>query len=249
MRHLKLAVAHIARYSPQLAVVKQLIADGEIGDLVEVRTRGKEDRRGGAEDLWVLGSHVLDTLRAIAGDPLACQAMLLENDQPVTARHVRPGNEALGPLAGDRVEATFRFPKGVMGSFSSKRDAAGKPSRFGMRIYGSRGVIDMASGYGIPAYIMKDSGWTAPSVGAKWQVVTSAGIEKPETLKATGYEGGNPAAARDLIAAIEEDREPKCGMREARAVIEMIMAIFESHRLGKIVSLPLENRKHPLAFL
>lgn len=249
MRHLKLAVAHIARYSPQLAVVQKLIADGEIGDLVEVRTRGKEDRRGGGEDLWVLGSHVLDTLRAIAGDPLQCQAMLVQDDEPVTAKHVRPGNEALGPLAGDRVEATFRFPKGVIGSFSSKRDAAGTPSRFGMRIYGSKGVIDMASGYGIPAYILKDSGWHAPANDARWQTITSNGIDKPETLKATGYEGGNPAAARDLIAAIGEDREPKCGMQAARAVIEMIMAIFESHRLGKIVSLPLENRRHPLAFL
>ena len=249
MRHLKLAVAHIARYSPQLAVVKQLIEDGEIGDLVEVRTRGKEDARGGAEDLWVLGSHVLDTLRAVAGDPLACQAMLVDKDEPVTARHVRPGNEGLGPLAGDRVEATFRFADGIVGTFSSKRNAAGNPSRFGMRIYGTRGVIDMASGYGLPAYLLKDSGWHSPTVDAKWQVISSAGIDKPETLKATGYAGGNPAVARDLMAAIEEDRQPKCSMLDARAVIEMIMAIFESHRLGKIVSLPLVNRRHPLSFL
>ena len=249
MRHLKVAVAHIARYSPQLAVVNKLIEAGEIGDLVEVRTRGKEDGRGGAEDLWVLGSHVLDTLRAVAGDALACSALMLQGEKRVTARDVRPGNEGLGPLAGDRVDAMFHFPEGVVGTFSSKRNAAGKPSRFGMRIYGTQGVIDMASGYGIPAYLLKDSGWHAPTVAAKWQVITSAGVDKPETLKATGYEGGNPAVVKDLIAAIEEDRQPMCGMHEARAVIEMIMAIFESHRLGKIVSLPLENRRHPLSFL
>lgn len=249
MRHLKLAVAHIARYSPQLKVVKQLIAAGEIGDLVEVRTRGKEDARGGGEDLWVLGSHVLDTLQAIAGDALSCQAMMLVGDELVTRHHIRPGNEGLGPLAGDRIEAQFRFANGVIGTFSSKRNASGSPSRFGMRIYGTKGVIDMASGYGLPAYLLKDSGWHAPANKVAWQTISSSGLDQPETLKETGYAGGNPAVAGDLIAAIEEDRQPKCGLHEARSTIEMIMAIFESHRLGKIVPLPLENRRHPLAFL
>ncbi len=249
MRHLKIAVAHIARYSPQLKVVQDLIATGTIGDLVEVRTRGKEDNRGGAEDLWVLGSHVLDTLRAVAGDALSCQAMLCDGDELVTRKHVKPGNEGLGPLAGDRVEALYRFNNGVVGTFSSKRKAAGNPSRFGMRIYGSKGVIDMASGYGLPAYLLQDSGWHAPTVSAKWKTITSAGIDKPETIQATGYDGAHPVVVRDLIEAIEKDRQPICGMVEARATIEMIMAIFESHRLGKIVPLPLENRRHPLAFL
>lgn len=249
MRHLKIAVAHIARYSPQLQVVKDLIAADEIGSLVEVRTRGKEDARGGAEDLWVLGSHVLDTLRAIAGNPLSCQATLSDGDELVTAKHVKPGPEGLGPLAGDRVEALFRFPAGLVGTFSSKRKAGGTPSRFGMRIYGTKGVIDMPSGYGLPAYMLKDSGWQAPTVNAKWQIVSSQGVDKPETLKATGYEGGNPAVVKDLIEAIEQDRQPKCDMHAARATIEMIMAIFESHRLGKIVPLPLENRKHPLTYM
>ncbi len=107
----------------------------------------------------------------------------------------------------------------------------------------------MPSGYGLPAYMLKDSGWHAPTVNAKWQIISSEGLDKPETLKATGYEGGNPAVVKDLLEAIEHDRQPKCGMREARATIEMIMAIFESHRLGKIVPLPLENRRHPLNYL
>jgi hypothetical protein len=107
----------------------------------------------------------------------------------------------------------------------------------------------MASGFGVPAYLLKDSGWHAPTAKANWQTINSTGLETAETLKASGYEGGNPAAASDLIAAIEEDRQPKCGILDARAAIEMIMAIFESHRLGKIVSLPLKNRRHPLAFL
>jgi len=42
MRHIKLALAHISRYSPVLATVKKLIAAGEIGHMLEIRTRGKK---------------------------------------------------------------------------------------------------------------------------------------------------------------------------------------------------------------
>src|SRR5262245_41706386 len=45
IRHVKLAVAHQTRYSPRLQRVKELIADGRLGDLIELRGRGKEDNR------------------------------------------------------------------------------------------------------------------------------------------------------------------------------------------------------------
>ena len=55
-KNLKLGIAHVTQYSPVLDVVKSLINSGEIGDVLEFRGRGKEDQRGGGEDLWVLGS-------------------------------------------------------------------------------------------------------------------------------------------------------------------------------------------------
>jgi predicted dehydrogenase len=250
MRHVKIAIAHISRYSPVLAVVRKLIAAGEIGDVLEIRTRGKEDRRGGAEDLWVLGSHVLDMMHAVAGSPpTSCFATLERDGKPVERKDVRAGNEGLGPLAGDRVEARFRFPSGIVGYFSSRAKAGGNPSRFGVRILGAKGVIDLAMGYGLPAYLLKDPGWGAAGSSAKWQRVTSQGIDKPESSAAVGYEAGNPAAIRDLIEAIRADRAPVCGLTEGRSVVEMILACFESHRLKKPVELPLVNRKHPLSML
>ena len=131
MRHLKLAVAHISRYSPQLDVIRRLIQAGEIGDVLEIRARGKEDARGGAEDLWVLGTHVLDLMRAFGGEPASCFATLYQDGQRVTGEHVHPGNEGLGPLAGDRVDAMYRFQTGITGYFSSQKAAGGNPNRFG----------------------------------------------------------------------------------------------------------------------
>ena len=70
----KVAVAHRNRYHPALPVVRRLIREGVIGKVVALRGRGKEDHRGGGEDLWVLGTHVFDLLNAIAGDPVSCSA-------------------------------------------------------------------------------------------------------------------------------------------------------------------------------
>src|SRR5947209_11100236 len=66
--HVKLAIAHQTRYSPRLQRVKEMIAAGRIGQLLEMRGRGKEDSRVGGEDLMVLGTHILDLMRFIAGD-------------------------------------------------------------------------------------------------------------------------------------------------------------------------------------
>src|ERR1700720_2546867 len=57
MHHVKLAIAHQTRYSPRLQRVKELLDSGRLGDLLEIRARGKEDARGGGQDLMVLGTH------------------------------------------------------------------------------------------------------------------------------------------------------------------------------------------------
>src|SRR5262249_39588603 len=72
--HVKLAIAHQTRYSPRLRHVRDLIAAGRLGDLVELHGRGKEDARGGGQDLLVLGTHVFDLMRFLAGDARWCFA-------------------------------------------------------------------------------------------------------------------------------------------------------------------------------
>ena len=48
-------------------MARDLIEAGRIGQVLEIRARVKEDQRGGGEDLWVLGSHVLDLMADICG--------------------------------------------------------------------------------------------------------------------------------------------------------------------------------------
>jgi predicted dehydrogenase len=249
MTHAKLALAHQTRYCPIIPAVQRLIDAGTLGTILEMRARGKEDQRGGGEDLWVLGSHLMNLMQVFAGAPESCFATVTSKGKAIAKRDVVDGSEGLGPLAGDAVDARFQFSDGVTGYFASHRGQEGKRSRFGLQIFGSKGVVEYLTGYLPPVFFLADPAWSPGRSGAKWQKVTSAGVGVAEPDKAGGIPNGNIAAINDLIASIEDNRQPLCSVYEARATIEMIMGVFESQRLGKPVDLPLENRKHPLTML
>ncbi len=249
MRHVKLAIAHQTHYSPTVQVARDLIQAGEIGQVLEIRGRGKEDQRGGGEDLWVLGSHAMDLMHLFGGEPLDCFATLTANGKAVTKNDVQPGNEGLGPLAADHVQAQYRFPNGVTGYFASRRGMGGNPARFGLQIYGSKGILEILFGYPATVWLLRDPAWSPGRSQAKWLPVTSNGVDKPETLTELGIESGNVAAVKDLLKAVSDQRPPRCGMIEARWTIEMICAVFESHRVGKPVTFPLQQRENALGLL
>jgi predicted dehydrogenase len=248
-RNLKLAIAHQTHYSPALAHAKQAIDNGLLGDILELRGRGKEDRRGGGEDLMVLGTHVMDLMRFFAGDARWCFASVRDNGEPVSEKHVHDGAEGIGPLAGDEIHAVYRFDGITMGYFSTHRARHGAAKRFGLQVYGSKGILIMTTGAVPEMWFIEDPSWQPGRSGTQWKRISSSGIDKPETLKYPGLDYGNHLIALDLIRAIETDTQPKGSMYDGRTALEMIMAVYESHRLGVPVELPLKNRKHPLSML
>ena len=247
--HVKLAIAHQTRYSPKVQAVKDLIAAGKLGRVLEYRGRGKEDRRGGGEDTWVLGSHIMDLIRNFGDEPQWCMASVLQEGRPVRKSDVYEGNEGIGPLAGDTVRAMYGMPDGATAYFSSYRNTAGSPSRFGLQIYGSAGIVEILTGHLPSVKFLPDPSWSPGRSGKDWLDVSSAGIGVTEPLRDGGLGGGNILAVKDLIDAIEQDRQPEGSVYEARGATEMIVAIFESHRTGGMVKLPLVNRQNPLTML
>jgi predicted dehydrogenase len=247
--HVKLAIAHQTRYSPRLARVRQLITSGRLGDLLELRARGKEDTRGGGQDLMVLGTHLMDLMRLLAGDPAWCFARVLQAGKPVTKADVRPGGEGIGPVAGDHIMATYGFARGVQSTFGTHKARHGASKRFGLAIHGSRGVIQLGTGSLPSVHFLDDPSWWPARSKANWQEITSAGLGKPEPLKDGGLVQGNVWIVKDLIEAIENDRQPLGSMYDARAALEMILAVYESHRVKGPVELPLKERRHPLTML
>ena len=246
----KFAIAHQTRYSPKLHAVRDLIYDGRIGKVLELRGRGKEDRRGGGEDLWVLGSHIMNLMHHFGGEPNWCFASVLHEDQPITRQNVGEGAEGIGPLAGDALAAMYGMDDSVTAYFASQRNQGNsRARRFGLQIHGSEGIIEIVTGYLPAVHFLEDPAWSPGRSGAKWIPVSSAGPGKPEPLKDGGLHAGNIVAVQDLLASIEEDRLPECNVYEARMTIEMIAGVFESQRVGGPVELPLKTRQNPLTLL
>jgi predicted dehydrogenase len=189
-------------------------------------------------------------MRLLGGEPHLCSASLLQDGRPVNAGDVKQGAEGIGPLAGDEVHVRYQLRGGAVGYFDSVRDGRGNPSRFGIRIFGTKGIIEIHEvGYLPNVQYLPDSSWSPGRTGKKWIPISSAGLNKPEPIKENGLHAGNIAAVNDLIAAIEEDRQPISSIYEARKTTEMIIAAFESHRLRGRVTFPLKNRENPLTML
>jgi predicted dehydrogenase len=247
--HVKLAIAHQTRYSPRLRRVRELIAAGRLGDLLEMRARGKEDARGGGQDLMVLGTHLMDLMRFLAGDAAWCFARVFQGGRPAAKADVRPGAEGVGPIAGDRIAASYGFARGVQGAFGTHRARHGAGTRFGLTVLGSRGVLQIGTGTLPPVHFLDDPSWWPGRSKVAWQEVTSAGLGKPEPLPDGSLAAGNVLIVKDLIDAIEKDRQPLGSAYDGRAALEMILAVYESHRLNRPVDLPLKDRRHPLTLL
>ena len=235
----RLAIAHRNRYHPVIDVVKQLVASGEIGELKEVRVRGKQDHRGGGLDLWVLGGHGFNLATLFTGAAISCEATILVEGRPATKADIRPGDEGVGLIVGDEIHARYETRSGIPLYFDSKKGTPAKGTPFGARLIGTKGVISLQIDEE-PLAILERDGVKTP--------ITTAGIGKPEPIKdIRQVNGGHHGAVRDLLAAIAEKREPLCGPEAGRETVELTLAVFASFVAdGRKVALPLADRPHPL---
>ncbi|TWT95647.1 Gfo/Idh/MocA family protein [Neorhodopirellula pilleata] len=229
----RVAVAHRNRYHPTLKVIADLLSQGRIGRLLEIRGRGKGDRRGGGEDLWVLGSHVLNMMTFLGGPPKSCSAVMMQDGRPVVASDFREGAEGLGPLAGNQLHARFVLDDGVIGYFDSVANDGTQNEGFGLRLIGSEGTIAIYADRNPLAFLQPGNPFAAADPPQKWLPITSGGVDVPEPDPDLIHRVmHHDVAAADLIDAIRENREPLCNATEAALTVEMICGVFESHRQG-----------------
>ncbi|WP_395745065.1 Gfo/Idh/MocA family protein [Prosthecobacter sp.] len=248
----KIAVAHRNRYHPVLPVIAKMIKDGAIGRMLEMRGRGKEDARGGSLDLWVLGTHLFNLATYFGGAPKACSATVLQDGKPVTKADVKEGDEGIGALVGNEVHARFELAGGVPMFFDSIQNAGTKEAGFGLQIIGTKGIIDFRIDKEPVAHLCAGSPFNpALKEPRQWQPITTGGVNKPEPIPNLGAQvASHETAGLDLIAAIRENRAPMIDAVQGRETIEMVSAVFESHRLnGQRVSFPLKTRVNPLTLL
>ena len=247
----KLAVAHRNRYHPLLKVIDKYLADGKLGRVLEIRGRGKGDRRGGDEDLWVLGSHVLNLVHYFGGAPKNCSARMFQNGKPVTAADVKEGSEGLGPLGSNELHARYEMERGFIAYFDSIANDTTQNHGFGLHIIGSKGIIAIRNDRHPLAHLVPGNPFGPTVESRPWIPFNTPGPGKDEPdMKVIDDLVHHVTAAKDLVAAIREDREPLCNVHEGAMTVEMICGVFESHRQGgRAVAIPLKERGNALALL
>ncbi len=234
---LKIAVAHQAVYLPATHTIKQMLNDGKIGTVHAIYASGKQDRRGGGEDMIVLGTHLCNMMRFFVGDVDWMQAHVTIDGKEVSYGDDHEPTEPVGPVAGDCINSYFAFKNGVSGFFQTRRDQGGT-GRYGMEVVGSEGAFSLPGDVANRLMVYPHPVINPSNADQQWEAIH---------LDDTPFFKGNELAILDLIDAIENDRKPISAAEDAVAALEMILGAYESQLTGQRVPFPIANREHPLS--
>lgn len=223
----RIAIGHQGRFRPVNVALRELIQSGAIGQPTMAF------RRDG-DGLLNNGTHAIDGLRYILGDPKAEWVMgQVSRHTDKWERRVRIEDRCIGLVC---------FEGGTR--FVIESDMPG-PEVPGPDIYGTEGAIRVEND---TIYLMnhEQAGWREIKPGKP--------ADKPEeTVMQAGWSApaeSSPTQVAELIAWIEGRIEEHRGSgRHARATMEIMMAIYESLRIHDVVYLPLQTKPSPLELM
>ncbi len=248
----KLAINHIKRASLYNGRVLDLIDKGEIGQVIRLRAVDKGGRKSG-NALMAMGTHLFDWMRLFAGDVEWVHAHLVQLDGREStvhdirdAREVNSKDQNDGLVLGERCFSSFRFKSGIHGEADFLAEGKGDDRGYGIDLIGTEGRIAVRESVGTTMYVHRGQ---RHLVGQEWERVLveeedNHGEGQPRDRRGRLFL--QRLMLRDLIEAIEEDREPAANGRGGVASMEMINMTWESHRRKERVYAPLEEREHPL---
>jgi hypothetical protein len=132
--------------------------------------------------------------------------------------------------------------------FDSIRNRVDPMANFGLQLIGTEGLIQLQIDAEPLAHYVPGNPFRPTAESRPWTPITSAGIGRPEEVADMKEQiEKHQYAARDLLAAIEENRPPLSSDADGRAIVEMIHAALASHvQNGARVTLPLSDRRHAL---
>ena len=247
----RVAVAH-RRANPYEQHAKKLVSNGNIGELQTLKAHGKCDHRSGAQDLMVLGTHMMDSMRYIAGSAVKwATGHVTQNGRDVTLTDVRPGDEEIGLIAGNGVSAYYAFENGVSAHFESlPSDMSSDRTNnwFGFEAYGTQGIISIRNTPKGNMFLYPYGQWVPGNNDELWEPIViddwgqHEGVPNRDSMHLS-----NRMIVTELIDAVGEGRDvvKSSSGTDARAALEMIMAAHESHRFGSRITFPMKNRENP----
>jgi predicted dehydrogenase len=261
----KLAINHIKRGSAGNDVALRLIGHGAIGTPYLIRGECKGRRWAGSE-LMEMGTHLFDWLRLVshgigAGDPLWLHAHLVHDDRPARPEDTvhslaLPYKERdCGIVLGQRAFTSLGFATGLHAEVHFLNQPKGQDVGYGFDVVGTEGTLALRRSVHTELFLQR-SVHRGPVGSPAWERIVvdeGAGLTpSPGTLESHTAPGDAQRHAcqrrllRDLLDAIAHDRPPASSGEDGLKALELVMAVWESHRQNAPISLPLARREHPL---
>jgi UDP-N-acetyl-2-amino-2-deoxyglucuronate dehydrogenase len=217
------------RFDPGLIELKRLIDEQALGRLVlgEASTkwyraqayydsaawRGTYAMDGGS--LMNQGVHYVDLLRWCMGPPAEVTAMCSTQAHQIEVE--------------DTSLAVVRFASGAVGTILSSTAAfPGFPQR--LEITGTGGTVTVEDGRIVRRALAADPDPAAPASGADPDRSAAA---DPAAVDVASH----AAQLADLLDAVDTGREPAVSGQDGRDALEIILAVYESSRAGRPVTL------------
>ncbi len=250
------------RRVPAVALARQLVEEGRIGEIRHVRAQYLQDwltdpaspmtwrldkDKAGSGALGDIGAHIVDLTQFITGDRIVTVNGLLE-----TFVHQRPvANEGTGVLLGGAVNgadqemgevtvddtAAFlaRFGSGAVGVFEATRFATGRKNAIRIEINGSAGSLafDFED---MNVLELFDATEAAETAGFRRILVTESGHPYVGAWwppgHGLGYEHGFTHQVVDLVTAIGRGEQPLPSFADGLQVQRVLDAVGRSATTG-----------------
>ncbi len=243
------------RRVPALVLARQLIREGRIGTVRQVRASYLQDwladasapmtwrlrkDEAGSGVLGDLGSHVVDQIHALVGEPITAARGRLHTF--VTERDGADGPEAV--TVDDAAWATLETASGVVASVEVSRMATGRKNGLTLEVYGERGAIcfDLERLNELQVLDLADS----RTDGFRRVLVTEA--DHPYLAAwwppghVLGWDHTFTSQAADLLTAIGAGTDPEPSFADGLAVQRVLTAIESSSaEAGEQVAVPIDE--------
>ncbi|WP_363355372.1 Gfo/Idh/MocA family protein [Microbacterium sp. LMI12-1-1.1] len=261
-RGIRSMVGFTYRRVPAVTFLRDLIAQGAVGKIAQVRAAYRQDwlvdpemplawrlqkEHAGSGALGDIGAHIVDMTQFVTGlEVTAVSGVVdtivkerpLEGDHPSSSLSKGSGtaSEGYGEVTVDDIALfTGRLSTGALGSFEATRFATGRKNDLSIEVSGDKGAL---------RFDLEDLNtlWfydrTAPesTQGFTRILVTEASHPYVDAWwpagHMLGYEHGFTHQVVDLVTAIAEDNDPQPGFAEGLSVQRVLAAVERSSADG-----------------
>jgi predicted dehydrogenase len=241
-------VCHNYRRCPAVALAKQIIDEGRIGEIHHYRGLYLQDwivdpnfprvwrlekSRAGSGSLGDILSHTMDLSRYLVGEPSEVSGMLKTF---VTERPLPDGSGRGKVDVDDSAQALVKFASGAVGYYEGSRFAPGRKNYNRFEINGSKGslVWDLERMNELQLYVEAGplSGFSTISVTDSKHPYLAAWWPPGHII---GYEHSFTNTVYDFLRAIDEGRSPRPDFADGLKNQRVLDAIERSASTGRWV--------------